>query len=117
MPRSAGARHDAHEAQGHQPQRPPAKLGGEHADGDHCQDMIDPGDRMGEALQQSIRVAVSGMGKRNGRSKDENGAERREDCASHELLLGGAGFITSRPAGCSGEWPGIVQVTGARHQH
>jgi len=28
----------------------PAELGGEHANGDHCQDVIYPGDRMGEAI-------------------------------------------------------------------
>jgi hypothetical protein len=37
-------------AQWNQRQHPPAELGGEHANGNDCQDVIYPGDRMGEGI-------------------------------------------------------------------
>src|SRR6516164_7324992 len=79
--------------------------------------MVDPADWMGEAVHQSACFGMSGMRKRDGRSKDESGHERREDCRSHEHppccslfavtdLLPIYNFKTDRTQ--SGEWSSLL---------
>lgn len=69
--------HDAHEAQRHEPQSSAAKLSREQADRDHHQNMVASGKWMDKSVHQPACVALSGVGKCNGRSKYEGGGESR----------------------------------------
>ncbi len=57
----AARRHRQHEARRHQPQRPAAQLVGEQTDRDHRQDVIEPAERMREAVHETMRVTAAGM--------------------------------------------------------
>ena len=54
--------HHGDEGEGHQPQSPSAEAGGEEADGDHGEDVIEPADGMHEAMRETVGVAGSRMG-------------------------------------------------------
>ena len=66
--------------------RPPSTIG-EDADGHHGEDMVEPADRVHEAVQQAGRVADAGMGEGRGRGEDEQQAS--EQRARIEYLLAG----------------------------
>ena len=71
----AAQRHRGDERGRHQPQRAAAELPGEDADGDHREDMVEPAERMREAVGESMHLADAGMRQGGGRHEREGGGD------------------------------------------
>ena len=84
---SAGGCHHQHEGRRHQPQRTPAELPGENADRDHRQHVVEPAERMREAVHKTVRVADAGMRQGGGRDEREGGGERADQTMVHGGFL------------------------------
>ena len=71
----AADRHGEDEGRGHQPQRAAAELPGEDADGDHRKNVIEPAQRVREAMGESVHLADAGMRQGGGRHEREGGGD------------------------------------------
>jgi hypothetical protein len=73
----AAGRHDQDEARWHEPERAAAELPGEDTDGDHRQNVVEPAERMREAVHETVPVADPGMSEGGGRNEREGGGDRQ----------------------------------------
>jgi hypothetical protein len=83
---AAGSHHE-HERAWHQPQRPPAELRGKNPDRHHRQDVIEPADRMHEAMDEAVGYPGAGMGKGSG-WREQQGCEGEARNLTHGVRSG-----------------------------
>ena len=79
------------EGRRHQPQRAAAELPGEDADGDHRQDVIEPAERVREAVHESVHLADAGMRQGGGRHEREGGGDGQASAHGWSPLAASAG--------------------------
>ena len=85
----AACRHHQHERRRHEPERASAELPGEDADRDHRQHVVEPAERMREALHEAVHVADAAMRQGGGRDEREGGGDRSKTTAH-------GGFLSAR---------------------